>query len=100
MPAPSPWLKAIVKVERTLGGPLARATNSHEGASALLALGRARRLVSGVTKYSVDRGIHLINLPSRRDVQRLDVRVERLHRLLEEVAHSLDDREREQSDGR
>lgn len=85
------WLKVIAKAERAVGGPLSRTANSDRSAELLLAIGRVRHLAADVHGFYVDHTAHLFNLPSRRDLQRLDVKVERLHRLVEDVAQTLEE---------
>ena len=61
------WLKAIGKVERAIGEPLSRATNSDEGAAAMLAVERLRRAAGSLGGLAVNGAVHLLHLPSRRD---------------------------------
>lgn len=85
------WLKAIVRAERALGAPIARATNSDESARALLALGGVVRAGADIGELLASRAVHLMSLPSRRDVQRLEIKVERLRRTVEDLAHTLEE---------
>lgn len=92
------WLRGVARAERTIGGPLARATNSGAGAEVMLAVERARRVVARAGGSVVDGVVHLVHLPSRRDVQLLRVELERLHRTVEDLTHTVE--EEEDDDGR
>jgi hypothetical protein len=80
------WLRAVMNAEQAIGDQLARATNSREAADAMLLLARG----AGVARGAAERGrsiiVHALALPSRRDVQLLDAKVERLQRALEDLA--------------
>jgi hypothetical protein len=87
------WLRAVVRAERKVGTPLSRATNSNEGAAVLLVAGRLMRVSLRLGDAMAGTAVHLMRLPSRRDVELLDVKVDRLHRLVEDMAHTLDESE-------
>jgi hypothetical protein len=79
-------MRAVLRAERAVAGPLNRAANSDEAASVLLVMARA----GSAGRAVADRGraalVHALSLPSHRDVQVLDVKVEQLRRALEELA--------------
>jgi hypothetical protein len=83
--APNPLVRLVVRAERAASGPLNRATNSGEGARALLLVARAGRLAGDATARLRGLAVHVLDLPSHRDVQRLDAKVERLQRTLDEL---------------
>ena len=68
-PRTSPaWRKAFDGVERLLGEPLESATNSPDVQSALVTAGQLRRAVTSPVGRVASWGIHLVGLPSHRDV--------------------------------
>ena len=79
-------MRAILRAERTLGAPLARATNSREAAGALLLIARGAHLGRDTADRARAVVVHALALPTRRDVQRLDAKVERLQRTLEDMS--------------
>jgi len=80
------WLRAILRAERTLAAPLNRVANSDEAATVMLLTARAGRLGRDIAERGRATIVHGLNLPSHRDVQRLDAKVERLQRALEDRA--------------
>ena len=84
------WMRVILRAERAVGEPLARAANSDRAASALLLAARAGRLGRAVADRGRATAVHALNLPSHRDVQVLDAKVERLQRALEELTADSD----------
>jgi hypothetical protein len=84
------WLKAVLKVERAVGGPVEAAVRTDTYfdlvTKATRATGTVKRKVSGTST----RVLHVINLPAGSDMQRMReqlARMERrLNRLTEEVA--------------
>ena len=80
------WLRAIVLAERTVARPLNRAANSDEAAAVLLLMARVGRRGRDIAEHGRATVVHTLNLPSHRDVQLLDAKVEQLRRALEELA--------------
>jgi hypothetical protein len=80
------WLRAILSAERTVAAPLNRIANSDEAATVLLLVARAGRHGRGIAERGRATVVHALNLPSHRDVQRLDAKVEHLRRAVEERA--------------
>jgi hypothetical protein len=81
-----PLLRLVLRAEQIASGPLNRASNSDEAAQALLLVARTRRAARSVTERIGAGVVHALYLPSHRDVQLLDAKVERLQRSLEELA--------------
>lgn len=78
-------MRAVLRAERALGEPLMRATNSREAAGALLLIGQAAALARDGAERTRSAVVHALALPSHRDLQKLDAKVERLQRMLEEL---------------
>lgn len=74
-----------------MGGPLTRALNSDQAAEAILLAGRAVRTGVGAANAVAGRAVHLLSLPSRRDVQRVEIRVARLDRAIQELGQRLEE---------
>jgi hypothetical protein len=87
-----PWLRAILRVERAVAGPLERATNSSEGADGLLIVARGARIIRRLGDGARHAIVHAFDLPTHRDVQLLDAKVERLHRALDDWSAGEHDR--------
>ena len=79
------WLRAVLRVERTVGARLERAANTGEAADAMLLVARGMRLTFGAVERARATVIHALGLPTHRDVQLLDANVERLKRTIDEV---------------
>ncbi len=80
------WMRAILAAERAVAGPLNRAANSDEAAAVLLVVARAGRRGRDLAERGRATVVHALDLPSHRDVQLLDAKVEQLRRALEERA--------------
>jgi hypothetical protein len=86
------WLRAVVRVENTVAGPVNRASNSSQAVDVLVWVWRGSRLARGASRLVRSAAIHAVSLPSRRDVQLLDAKVERLQRALDELTARTDER--------
>ena len=80
------WLRAILYAERTIAAPLNRAVNSDEAATMLLLVARAGRHGRELAERGRASVVHALSLPSHRDVQRLEAKIEHLRRAVEERA--------------
>ena len=80
------WLRAVLRAERTVGGPLTRVSNSQEAADVMLVLARGARFGLEATERVRGAVVHALDLPSHRDLQLLDAKVERLQRALDDLA--------------
>ena len=96
-PGQPPWMRAVLRAERTIGEPLAKAANSREGAVVLMVAARAGQLARGAVHGARSRVVHTLSLPSHRDVQLLDAKVDRLRRTVEELSAA--QREQDREDG-
>lgn len=79
------WMRAVLRVERAVAEPLNRASNSGEAADALLLAARAARAARDLAESARAVVVHTLDLPSHRDIQRLDAKVERLQRALDDL---------------
>ena len=87
------FVPTVRKLERAVGEPLERAIQRGQGIEALVLAGkvtrRGRRAIGRVQNV----GIHLMNLPTRRDVRSVNASVARLEAKVEELSEQLDERE-------
>jgi hypothetical protein len=85
------WLRAVHKLERTIGGPVESVVRSDTYFDAVTKASRARRgainLVEGVSR----RGLHLLNLPAGTDVRRMREQLSRLERRLDQLSYDVRD---------
>jgi hypothetical protein len=81
----SPLLRTMLRAERALGQPLMRATNSPEAAGVLLAVARGAGLVRDGAQAARSTAVHMMALPSHRDVRRLAARLAHVERMLDEL---------------
>lgn len=87
------WLRAVLRLERAIAQSATRATNSEEAADALMLLSRGNRLARDTTARVRSAAVHVLSLPSHRDVQVLDAKVERVERMLDELNARIDERD-------
>jgi hypothetical protein len=86
------WLRAVMRLDRTVSGPLNRATNSGQAADAMLLLSRAARTARGASERLRGAAVHALFLPSQRDLQRVRANVERLERTVDELTAQAEER--------
>jgi len=67
-----------------MGRPVERAVNSPYSVTTLMLLARGNRLAGTVSQGVRTAAVHALDLPSHRDVQRLDAKIELLQRTIEE----------------
>ena len=79
------WLRAVLYVERSVAGSINRATNSEQAAGVLLLMSRGNRVARKARARMSGAALHAMYLPSRRDVQLLDAKVETVQRMLDEL---------------
>jgi hypothetical protein len=91
MPADSPlWLRLVLRVERTVGGPVEAAVHSDAYFDAVAELHRgARRLTDAMESVS-RRGLHLLNLPAGTDIRRVREQLARMDRRLLQLTKELE----------
>lgn len=81
----NPVLRVVLRAERAVGDPLTRASNSREAAGALLRVVQGAQSARGGVHRARSAAVHVLALPSRRDIELLDAKVERLQRAVEEL---------------
>jgi hypothetical protein len=85
------WLRTVLKVERTIGGPVESVVRSDTYFDTVATLSKGRRkaidLVEGVSR----RGLHLFNLPAGTDVRRIRAQLSRLERRLDQLSYDVAD---------
>jgi hypothetical protein len=85
------WLKAVLRVERVVGGPVETVVRSEAYFETVAKVTKARRkainLVEGVSK----RGLHMANLPAGTDVRRMREQLSRLERRLDQLSYDVAD---------
>lgn len=86
MPSPPSLLRAVLAAERKISGPVNRAANSPEAADVLLGLASGARFAFRSVERLRAGVVHAFYLPSRRDLQVLETKVERLQRAVDEWA--------------
>lgn len=80
------WMRLLLRAERAVSEPLNRASNSDEAAGVLLLAARGARTARNLAEGTRAVIIHALDLPSHRDVQQLDAKVERLQRTVDDLA--------------
>jgi hypothetical protein len=83
---PPLWLKAVHRLERTVGEPIESAVRSDVYFDAVSALNRVRSRVTGAAEGVSGRCLHLANLPAGSDVRRLREQLSRVERRLDRLA--------------
>lgn len=84
--AQNPLLRLVLRAEKAASGPVNRASNSGEAADLLLLASKAGRVAIGVGDRLRGVAVHALALPSHRDLQLLEAKVERLQRAIDELA--------------
>ncbi len=79
------WLQAVLWAEGRVAKPLNRISNSPQAADVMLAVADGRRLLTAVTERVRSGAVHVLALPTQRDVEMLEAKVERLQRTLDEM---------------
>jgi hypothetical protein len=85
-------MRAVIRAERAIGGPLEHAANSRRGADLMMAFTRGAESARANGERLRSGAIHLLWLPSHADVKRLIVEVARLRQAVDEITHRLDER--------
>jgi hypothetical protein len=80
------WLRAVLFMERSVSGSINRATNSGQAADVLMLMSRGNRVARRARARLTGALLHGLYLPTRRDVQLLDAKVEHVQRMLDELA--------------
>jgi hypothetical protein len=90
--SPGPlWLRAVHRLERTIGEPLESAVHSDTYFDLVTELlrfkGRTERRLEGISR----RLLHLVNLPAGSDIRRVREQLGRVERRLAALSNELDD---------
>jgi hypothetical protein len=87
----SPWLDAILKLERAVGEQVESVLQSDAYFEFVAQATRARNRLAGAVEGAQEEWLHLFNLPAATDVRRLREQVSRLERDLEALSNGLGD---------
>ena len=94
MPADRPlWLRAILKVERTIGEPVEAAVHSDTYFDLVSTATRVRRRAFGVAEGVSRRCLHLINLPAGSDIRKMRQQLARMERRLNQLSDEVSELE-------
>lgn len=85
------WRRGFDEVERRIGEPLESATNAAPVLEALIRLGRLQRAITGPADQLASHALHLIGLPSGRDVRGLRHQIAALQREVSSLSRQLAD---------
>ncbi len=90
MPANQPlWLRAVLRLERTIGEPIESAVRSDTYFDLVSATTRVRRKVGGVTEGVSRRCLHILNLPAGSDIRGMRQQLARMERRLNQLSHDV-----------
>lgn len=84
------WLRAIYRLERSVGEPLESALHSDTYFDAVTELLRARHAYARVAEGVSRRLLHLLNLPAGSDIRRVREQLARMERRLSELGKDLE----------
>jgi hypothetical protein len=103
MPEDKPlWLRAVLKLERTIGRPVESAVRSDTYFDLISKTTHVRRKVGGAAEGLSRRGLHLLNLPAGSDIRHVRQQLARMERrigqLSDEVAEIVPDEVPEMDD--
>lgn len=87
------FVPTVRKIERAVGEPLEKAIQRGQGIEVLVVAQKVTRQSRRVITRFQNVGIHLMNLPTRRDVRSVNASVARLEAKVEELSEQLDERE-------
>jgi hypothetical protein len=83
------WLRAVVRLERTIGEPVESLVRSDAYFDTMAKVGRVRRKATGKVEGVSRRGLHLLNLPAGTDVRRMRQQLARMERRLNELSYDV-----------
>src|ERR1700761_3092164 len=87
MPANQPlWLRAVIRLERTIGEPIESAVRSDTYFDLVSTTTRVRRKVIGTAEGVSRRCLHLLNLPAGSDIQSMRQQLARMERRLNQLS--------------
>jgi hypothetical protein len=85
------WLKLVLRLERTVGGPVESAVHSDAYFDLLAELSRTRRRLIDATEGISKRVLHLANLPAGTDIRRVREQLAGVERRLIQLSKELDE---------
>lgn len=88
------WLKLVLRLERTVGGPVEAAVHSNTYFDVVTELNRGTRRLTDVVESVSKRGLHLLNLPAGTDIRRVREQLARMDRRLLQITKELEQLER------
>jgi hypothetical protein len=83
------WLRAVHKVERTIGEPIESAVRSDAYFDIVSATTRVRRTAVGIAEGVSRRALHMLNLPAGTDIRRMRQQLARMERRLNRLSDEL-----------
>jgi hypothetical protein len=90
MPANQPlWLRAVLRLERTVGEPIESAVHSDTYFDLVSTTTRVRHQVLGTAEGVSRRCLHLLNLPAGSDIRRMRQQLARMERRLNELTDNV-----------
>jgi hypothetical protein len=94
------WLKLVLRLERTIGGPVESAVHSDTYFDLLAEVNRAKRRVTNTTESISKRVLHLANLPAGTDIRRVREQLAGVERRLIQLSKELDEQRASNHAGR
>ena len=88
------WLKLVLRLERTVGGPVEAAVHSNTYFDVVTELNRGTRRLTDAVESVSKRGLHLLNLPAGTDIRRVREQLARMDRRLLQISKELEQLER------
>jgi hypothetical protein len=94
------WLKLVLRMERTIGGPVESLVHSDAYFDLLAELNRTKRRVTNTTESISKRVLHLANLPAGTDIRRVREQLAGVERRLIQLSKELDEQRATSDAGR
>ena len=88
------WLKLVLRLERTVGGPVEADVHSNTYFDVVTELNRGTRRLTDAVESVSKRGLHLLNLPAGTDIRRVREQLARMDRRLLQITKELEQLER------
>src|SRR3954451_20710367 len=83
------WLRGVLRVERTIGGPVESVVRSDRYFDAAAKVSKVRRKAINVVEGVSRKGLHLVNLPAGTDVRRMREQLSRMERRLDQLSYDV-----------
>ena len=84
------WLKLVLRLERTVGGPVEAAVHSNTYFDVVTELNRGTRRLTDAVESVSKSGLHLLNLPAGTDIRRVREQLARMDRRLLQITQELE----------